>query len=434
VLGTLAVILAGAPERRWAPTPAMSLRPVQFVGDVSYSVYLWHWPLLILAPFALERGLDSSTKGGIVMLTLLAAWLTKVLVEDPVRRGRFLNAHRARWTFATAAVATAVVISATAGGTSYVHAQMRADARATDALLASNPDCFGAAARAPGAPCSNPALRFTVVPTPLQARDRPNSPCTMIEQGKLINVCAFGVPRAQAKGTIALVGDSHASHWRAALAVVAREKGWRGLSITRSGCPFSRATKDLRDPLKGQCVRWNRELPRWFARHPEVSTVFVVQASGGKWDIPRGTNRFTAEVDGFKRAWGTLPRSVRRIVVIRDTPKDKETTHACVQRAMASRRQAGTACAVSRRQALARDAQAVAAARLRSSRVQTADLTRFFCDGRRCFPVIGGALVHKDTHHLTEVYATTLGPYLRAQFERLAARAGWSADQPAPTT
>jgi peptidoglycan/LPS O-acetylase OafA/YrhL len=54
VLGALAVIRAGTPDLRWAPTRAMRLAPVQYLGDVSYSVYLWHWPLIVLAPFVVH--------------------------------------------------------------------------------------------------------------------------------------------------------------------------------------------------------------------------------------------------------------------------------------------------------------------------------------------------------------------------------------------
>ena len=117
-------------------------------------------------------------------------------------------------------------------------------------------------------------------------------------------------------------------------------------------------------------------------------------------------------MSGFVKAWQALPRSVRHIVVIHDTPKDRKTTAACVEQAIASHRNAGRACAVPRGVAIVRDAQAVAASRVRSARVQTVDLTRFFCGSRLCYPVIGGALVHKDDHHMTVVFATTLGPYL----------------------
>jgi hypothetical protein len=54
---------------------------------------------------------------------------------------------------------------------------------------------------------------------------------------------------------------------------------------------------------------------------------------------------------------------------------------------------------------------------MRSSRVRLVDLNRFICDRRRCYPVVGGALVYKDQHHLTAVFATTLGPYLQRAVE-----------------
>jgi hypothetical protein len=124
-------------------------------------------------------------------------------------------------------------------------------------------------------------------------------------------------------------------------------------------------------------------------------------------------------VNGFIRAWRRLPSTVKRLVVIHDTPKDPETTAGCIEHAIAQRRPAGLACAVPRRKALSRDPAVVAAARMHSPRVQTIDLTHFFCDRRRCFPVVGGALVHKDTHHLTVVFVRTLGPYLLRAFNRL---------------
>jgi hypothetical protein len=292
-----------------------------------------------------------------------------------------------------------------------VQAQVNAENHATDAFVASKPTCFGAAARDPQHPCVNRGLRLRVVPTPVAARNRPNSPCEIIAT-RPMTICSFGVPAREAKTTIALIGDSHASHWRAGLDPIVRRHHWHGLSITRSGCPFSRTVRKLRNPLQGKCVEWNRTLPKWFRHHPEISMVFVVQDSGGKWIVPPGRNRFQAEVSGFQRAWQSLPRSVRHIVVIRDTPKDRVTTAGCIERAISAKRPAGQACKVPRSFAVDRDGEAVAASRASSRRVLSIDLTRFFCDRRWCYPVIGGALVHKDDHHLTVVFATTLAPYL----------------------
>ena len=138
---------------------------------------------------------------------------------------------------------------------------------------ASGPSCFGAAARDPLHPCSNPRLALAVIPSPGEAQITPNAFCAPLEHWP--NVCGFGAPRARAHATIALVGNSHASHWRAALAPVASALDWQGLSLTRSSCPFMKATIDLSEPARGLCTAWHAGVVRWFERHPEVSVVFV---------------------------------------------------------------------------------------------------------------------------------------------------------------
>jgi hypothetical protein len=84
----------------------------------------------------------------------------------------------------------------------------------------------------------------------------------------------------------------------------------------------------------------------------------------------------------------------------------------CVMRAHAARIPPGPACARSRGAALTPDPLAVAAARARSRRIRVVNLSRYFCDPRACFPVIGGVLVYKDNTHITRAYASTLGPFL----------------------
>ena len=128
-------------------------------------------------------------------------------------------------------------------------------------------------------------------------------------------------------------------------------------------------------------------------------------------------------MSGFTRAWRSLPASVKRIVVIRDTPKASAETLACVRRAMRRKGRASSACARSRRRALDRDAAISAAVRLRSNRVKTVDMTSFFCSRRRCYPVVGGALVYKDVTHLTDIFASSLGPYLVRKLRALDGRA-----------
>ncbi len=407
VLGALAVIHAGVPEARWALSRALALAPVQRAGDWSYAIYLWHWPLIVLTPFALARPLDDATRVAILGATVVLAALTKVLVEDPIRRGRLLVARPPRWTFAAATAAAAAVLLVSSKGTEQVQAEIRRAQEVTVAMEAAPPRCFGAAARAPRRTCRNPTLRTMVVPTPVEVRGRWNSRCRRIER----LACSFGVPPAQAREHVALLGDSHAAHWRAALAVVARRRGWAGLSVTRTSCAFSAVPLDLPEPKRSRCASWNRAVPGWFARHPEVTTVFVSQLSRG--------DAFGSRRAGYAAAWRRLPRSVERIVVLRDPPASSWGTAACIERAMARRADAGRRCAQPRRTHLLPDPAAAAARSDRARRTTVVDLTPVFCGPRTCLPVIGGVLVHKDAHHLTRTFARTLGPLLDVALERM---------------
>ncbi len=258
-----------------------------------------------------------------------------------------------------------------------------------------------------------------VVPSPNEALILPNAPCTPIEAP--ISVCTFGVPPAQATRTVALVGDSHAAHWRAALEVVAKRLRWYGISITRSSCPFTQGITIAPEPKRSECLEWNRGVLRWFAGHPEVSTMFISDHPGPVEALP-GQSLMAAWVAGITSAWDALPATVAHIVVIRDDPFINEDTLPCVERAIAQHEDAGIRCEVPRSQAIHRDPDVVAAEELHSSRVQVVDLTHFFCGSRWCYPVIGGALVYRDDFdHLTSVFSTTLGPFLLEKIEGLMA-------------
>ncbi len=219
---------------------------------------------------------------------------------------------------------------------------------------------------------------------------------------------------------MALVGNSHAGHWRAALAVVDDALSWQGISITRASCPFMQATVKLPEPLRGQCSRWNLGVIEWFWHHPEVETI-VTSDEPTELVLDRGQSARAAAVAGYIAIWNALPPSVRHIIVIRDNPANHGTVLECVEKAIAKHQHAGQRCAERRSEALKPDPAAIAARQLDSPRVQVIDMTRYFCGPRLCYPVIGGALVYRDATHLTRVFAVSLAPYLLREVQALMA-------------
>jgi hypothetical protein len=180
------------------------------------------------------------------------------------------------------------------------------------------------------------------------------------------------------------------------------------------------AVRDVPEPERSFCVRFNGALRQWLKRHPEVSAVFVSQISGGRGFIPAGgkSEESTAE-SGYIAGWTALPPSVKHVIVLRDTPKMLAggRTLDCVARAVAAGRKSGIACAQPRSSALDVDPAVVAAHKANTPRVQVVDMTSHMCDKRKCFPVIGGALVYKDQSHMTTVFARTLAPFVAGQLE-----------------
>ena len=289
-----------------------------------------------------------------------------------------------------------------------------------DAPAAGDPRCFGAADRDPEKPCRNPKLDRRVTPTPDQALLTPNLACKGARVDDKLANCAFGASEKQAVATVAIIGDSHAAHWRAALEVTAKAKRWRVLEVAVPHCPFSTARPVDRDVAKW-CPNWNRRVVEWLSEHPEVRTIFLSNAARAPIVVARNQTRLETRARGYLDQWSQLPASVARIIVLRDVPSDRFQTQECVRRAIRLRRMAARMCAVRRAKALPTDAQTVAAERMPGKRAHVVDLSLHFCRPAVCLPVVGGVLVHKDVDHLTQVFARTLGPYLLRAVNRVIA-------------
>jgi hypothetical protein len=278
--------------------------------------------------------------------------------------------------------------------------------------------CVGAAARDRGHKCSDRTR--TVVPSIADRDLRSDPPCDQVKvRQENIRACVFGVPAAGARANIALVGDSHALHWRPALKVVAFAKRWHGISITTSSCFFSAAVKDFLPGARETCTAWYSDAQAWFREHPEVSTVFVSQKADTPVAVRHGRSYFAIKSAGFRRAWTSLPKTVKHVVVIRDVPTSTNHTLDCVRDAIAAGKRAGPTCPLPRSTALKWDTAVSTVHQLHAPRYQSVDLTEFFCDSRNCYLVVGGVLVNSDLDHITGEYSRTLGPYLLRKVSRL---------------
>lgn len=409
------VIAAGNPAHRFAPGAVVRIRAIQYLGDTSYGIYLWHWPLVILVPYALGREIGWIWRTAILFASVLLAAMVKRLVEDPVRGARILVRAPARRTFALVAMSMALLV----GTSTWVNASVGRsidDVKSQLATLAKGGPCVGAAALANNARCPNPftlLIPQSVLITPEIAGnpvDRGSS-CQQDPFKTEVVSCWFGADAADARLTIALTGDSHAGHYVQALNKLASAHHWRIEMFLHSSCPTTVSTDiapSWQPTIGPPCHAWNDKVVSEIAARPEVD--MVISSS-----ISRYYRRYSGEKvistdtsDAYVRAWRTWTNAGKRVLVIGDVPDMQlGDIPTCVSKA-------GThdPCTQLASRALGPDPMVTAFDKARDPLISLFDPTRYICDRQLCHSVVGGILVFGDAAHLSDTFSATLAPYL----------------------
>ncbi len=420
-LGTALVIVAGQyPGRQWH-TAVTASSPVQLVGNISYSLYLWHWPLILLAPFVLGDVLEAGRVTTPYLLAVLGAslvlaYLSKVLVEDVGRK----VVRRTGPTFAATVLGMVVVVAA-AGTLNWTYerhvAQAARDVTVYPVEYTPVP-CHGAAAM--DNDCPN-RLGPAEVVTMGQANryDHNAAECVQIDEHragdlKTTTICDFseGDPNAE---VVWLVGDSHAQHWQAALFDLAREQKWVLKLGLLGACPFADVEftglygGPQPEEVTTRCVEWTERMTDVVAadRPAMVFTSFFARAE----DVDDGSGRSTTEQyrEGLERYWRTWSNAGARVVVLADPPLNGAVRAPdCVQ----LNQDDPAACAVDRETAHPADPLAEVAHTTDVPGVTTVDLTRYFCDDGWCHAVVGNVAVYFDHDHLNAEFSRGLKPMI----------------------
>lgn len=414
-LGAGAVLGAGLREARWPGDVLLRNRIMVYVGGISYSLYLWHWPVLIVMEVLARRALEVGEGALAVAISFALADLTKRWVEDPCRAESFVAARPgAAFTIAACCLAASLIAAAAV--------LPRSDSSPTD-VAAPEFALRGALA------VDDPGYDFrsedpnTVVPLPSVAlhdvADAYRESCYQGVSRVDVKHCDYGAEPARI--TLALVGDSHAVQWLPAFQALAKLRAVRVYGITKNACAFSFEAVynvGLARPYD-ECVRWSQNVVGWLAEH-RPSAVLIAQSpahtiDGGVWQ--EETERVAI---GMMEAWHAVQAQGLRIIAIGPTPTlpAKQTPREC----LATARDWRTDCVFVERDVLGRSAIRVAAERTGTPLI---DLRDAFCIAGLCPSMIGGALVYRDHHHVTATYARTLAP----RFERELAALGITLDK-----
>jgi len=414
VLGTAAIIVAHHREKPWDAGRVLSWRPVSFIGDISYSLYLWHWPLIVIAPYIPGWGLSIYNRIALFLFCFVLAWLTKRFIEDPARGWRFFTTRRPRTTLMGVVAAMAVSTLFVTGAWAVQQPKYDAEATQLAQTLADPPECFGAASGptdglAPIDPvCANPELDGLIIPSPgFGNADRPEHPdCLSTLNDATVRDCQFGSDDADAP-QIALIGDSHAYALMDPFIQMAETNGWHLTTYLKGGCPWTTTPLAARDAFAASCDSWRSSLGSALAAHEPFDAVFTAALSDR--NVPGTSDDETVAATGYGEAWTPVLDAGTPVVTVVDNPSWDDDPNKCLRTEDASD------CTIPREDGLA-DFDPIAMAATSSMAagqdVTLLDFSDTYCTDTECPAVVGGANVYRDANHLTRSFALSLEPFI----------------------
>ena len=414
-LGAGAVIAASNTDRWWYPTRILAVRPMRFIGDISYSLYLWHWPLIIIAPSVPFWGLTIYHRVALLGICFVLAWLTKRFVEDPVRSWKPLTSRRPRVTL-WASLAAMVLVAGTALGGWVVNAPAyQQGVQAIQDLREEPPACFGAASVLDPA-CAGESPD-TILPAPgFAGIDKPKDEQCFVQLNDARPVsCEFGSDEADAP-RVALIGDSHAFQLLSTFQAIADREGWHLTTYFKGACPWSTTPLATAGSFGAACSDWRTGVADELADR-EFDVVFTAAIANTPYSAAGFDSVHDAAVAGYQEAWATMTDRGIPVVTVVDNPVWETDPNKCLRTRDAAE------CSGARADVLVADDP------LRDAADGTADVTLLdftdaFCDEDTCYPVVGGANVYRDQDHLTVTFADTLAPQFTAALRDAMAKAG----------
>jgi peptidoglycan/LPS O-acetylase OafA/YrhL len=384
VVGTIAALIAGAEHPSHGIGVVLDSAPLQVLGRLSYSWYLWHWPFLVLSA-ALLPNISIAGKTAAAAVSLAVAGVSYHFVEGPIRFHPSLL-KRPAWSLYLAATLTLCSLGAASLAMWFA------------VQLANEPEMK------------------TITAAAEDIARMPRQQCVSLGQSPEAKTCIFG--DASSSTNIVLFGDSHAIQWFNPLQRIAESHGWKLTTIVKSACP----AVDIIPPgvsagAAAACTSWRAEaLQRIVALRPSI--VFTGNATNHVGDKRNLAIRFSLDElrDGTRRTLEALTARGLRVAVMRDNPYFTYDVPTCLARSVRHSWYPGGSCEADKFTALSAAVFESEKAGARGlPNVHFIDLTDRLCQKDVCSAVQGGAVIYRDNNHLTGNFADRLMPVLEAE-------------------
>ena len=457
VIGAALVLISGDDNPRGVAR-LLRLSPLQWAGSRSYSLYLWHWPALVIGAAAIGREPGPLATVALVATSIALAEIGFRLIENPIRRSPRL-ARRSGLSLTVGAGLLAVgavvglavsnvdtttrtgVIAAApepapalpevtepeaeppegepatvfSSANDEPTASVEATATTTTSTTSSTTVPPPTPADAIALDAIADALGARVVPDNLRPSlleaNRDTSPlygtgCHQYLEERAAQGCVFGDPDGDI--TVAIWGDSHAAQWFSAIDLIAEQRGWRLVSITQGGCPVIDVLTWNRsgDAVFDHCAPWRDNVLDRFAEE-EVDVVLLGQHYGLLDADSRGAVSASVWAEQLPALLDRVSETMTPIVLI-DSPDPPEDVPTCLSEHPEEIEVCEPGAPGNTENAVAATIREITAER----GVGTIDPRPWLCVEDRCPVVVGDILVYRDSHHLSDTFVRWFTPVL----------------------
>lgn len=361
-----ATAIAIAAAKSWPPVldAIGKHRVVQWLGEISYPLYLWHWPLLVIPAVYLGRGLHIYERFICVLATLLLAHYTHKFIEEPLRHATLAP----RTIIRSGVIATAITLS------------------------------LGLAISLSSSDLISLKDGTSVSLTQIMKKPVVYDDACHVNNGETVSPdCTYGTIGAAKK--IVLFGDSHAAQWFPTLERLAREEGFELISLTKSACPGPAVKKVETGAYKNSdCSAWRSYA---FKRIASLKPAAVIVSGFQHFEIPKGyASRASWWREGEAKTFASLKGSSPHIIYISDTPHPQRDIPSCIAAGRIDRCNS------------TKPSEAIF-----TSGYQKINPTPWLCT-RSCPAIISGTVAYRDASHLTVDIAKNLAPQLLEALKR----------------
>jgi peptidoglycan/LPS O-acetylase OafA/YrhL len=415
VLGTVALLAAGT-GRQVGVNRLLGVQPLRYLGDISYSLYLWHWPIL-------QLGAGHAPRLVLLLITLAVSAASYHWIEQPFQRRRVPVLSHGHRSLALWPVALSSVLVVASACDVYASHQTQ-DARNAAAQWFDDHPAVSAAsitpdpgARTPAVASINKAIGAAVklagegapIPASLDAHGLPNNnwhtkfKCAAGYGDTTTRICAYGDPSAST--VVAVVGDSHAGHWLPALDALGKSEHFKLVPVIKVGCSSYDVDQYYSQMPQAECSAFRSWSRRELAHlHPDV----IISSSRNElWMQPKpGATVDQQWSTGVRSAVKTLRTLAPVVKVFSDIPHRADAADCLTQ---PHNRQANCMTTTAIQGAASNPITKSAA---QAAGAQWVDILPLVCHANTCPEVVGNLPVYYDDSHLSLSWAIHVAPGL----------------------